>query len=288
MIQRLKSIFLTRGTLYDIIGSLIYAVGIYTFASDAQFAPGGITGIAVILNYFFNTPLGLLSILANIPIIILSYRLLGRRFIIKTMFTVMVSSIFMDYVAPYFGIYHGDKLMSSIFAGALSGIGLALIYLNKSCTGGSDLVIMSLRKFKPYLSVGQITMLIDGIIICIGGIVFKNIDSLLYGAVYTAVMTLVMDKVMYGYVSGKLVYIISDLGDEISIKIHEITDRGSTGIKSYGTYSRADKNLIMCACSKSQVNDIRKIVKSMDPDALCIVTSFDEVYGEGFQPIEDN
>lgn len=283
-----KKNFFTRGTVYDILGSLIYAIGIYCFASNAEFAPGGISGIAIILNHFLGTPIGILSILANIPIVILSYRYLGKGFIIRTMFTLVVSSIFMDVVAPVFGVYHGEKLLSSVFSGALSGVGLALVYLNKSCTGGSDLIIMSLKKLRPHLSVGQITMVIDGMVILLGGVVFRNIDSLLYGFVYTAITTLVMDKVMYGYVSGKLVYIISEEGDEISRVIYDKIDRGSTGIRSYGTYTKAERNLIMCACSKSQVNDVRRIVKSIDPNALCIVSSFDEVYGEGFLPIEES
>lgn len=271
---------------WDVLGSIMYALGVYTFAAHANFAPGGVTGASIIINYITGWPIGTMAVLLNIPIMIVSLKYLGGRYLLRTLQTLVVNALFIDLVMPALPHYTGSPLMAALFAGGLSGLGLSTIYNAGSCTGGSDLVIMSLRKLKPHLSIGQITMLIDGSLILVGAFVYHNIDAVLYGILYTVVSTFVIDRRMEGFASGKIALIISEKYQEIALRIQQELHRGVTFLKGEGAYLHQDKNVLLCACLRSQLPGVRKIVKESDPDALMIVLEYNEVRGQGFQPYE--
>ena len=299
--ERLKEFFkdikgreLSRDIVFDIIGSILYAVGFYTFASNANFAPGGVGGISIIIHHYFPwMPLFLCQNIINIPIAIICYKLLGKKFFIKSLITMFFMWIIGDFIAPLFPRFGGeviaesDRLVAAIFAGILTGAGLALVYMRGSSTGGSDFVIMSIKKKKPHLSVGSITLVIDGTIILIGGLVFKNINAVLYGIIMTILSSLVIDKIMYGSGSQKMLLIFSDKTDEIKDRIFEQTERGVTFLKAVGAYTGQDKHVIMCVCSKSEVFPTREIVKRTDPNAMVILSTVDEAYGLGFTSLNE-
>ena len=281
-------------TVYDLIGAILYAVGYYTFASNANFAPGGVGGIAIIINHYLPwMPLFLCQNVINIPIAILCYKLLGKKFFIKSLKTMLFMWIIGDFIAPLFPQYPGTgvavteahRLMAAIFAGILTGAGLALIYMRGSSTGGSDFVIMSIRKKKPHMSVGSITLFIDGTIILIGGLVFGNINAVLFGIVMTILSSLVIDKIMYGSGTQKMLLIFSEKTDEIKEKIFAETERGLTFLKAVGAYTGKDKHVILCICSKTEVYPVRELVKETDADAMVMMSTVDEAYGLGFNPL---
>lgn len=273
--------------LYDILGAIVYAVGIYTFTAHAGFAPGGISGAALIFNYLFKTPIGVMTLVLNVPIVLISLRYLGKKYLLRTFQTLVISAVFLDVVAPLFPHYPGDNpLLSAIFGGGLSGIGLAIIYNAGSCTGGSDLVIMSLRKLKPHLSVGQITMMIDGSLILVGAFVYGKIDAVLYGILFTLVSTFVIDRLMDGFVGGKMSLIISEHNRVIGERIQGELNRGATLLKGEGMYTGAERNVLLCACARNQLPRVRRIVNECDREALLIVMDYNEVRGRGFLPHE--
>ena len=272
--------------LYDIAGSILYAVGIYTFALNANFAPGGISGLSLMINHFTRLPVGAVSLILNIPVIIVSYRFLGKLFLLCSLKTMVISALFMDLAFPNFPIYRGNPLLAALFCGIFSGAGLALIFMRNSSTGGTDFLILTLKKLYPHLSIGQISLVCDAAVILLGGLVFRNVDAVLYGIVATAACTIAIDKIMYGIGAGKLAIIITDYGMELARKIDEDTGRGSTLIKAIGTYSMGEKQVIICACSKSQVIKVRNAAHKIDPSALIIITESNEVFGEGFKPPE--
>lgn len=299
--ERLKKFFkdikgreLSKDIVFDIIGSILYAVGFYTFASNANFAPGGVGGISIIIHHYLPwMPLFLCQNIINIPIAIICYKLLGKKFFIKSLITMFFMWIIGDFIAPLFPRFGGeviaesDRLVAAIFAGILTGAGLALVYMRGSSTGGSDFVIMSIKKKKPHLSVGSITLVIDGAIILIGGLVFRDINAVLYGIIMTILSSLVIDKIMYGSGSQKMLLIFSDKTDEIKNKIFEQTERGVTFLKAVGAYTGQDKHVIMCVCSKSEVFPTREIVKRTDPNAMVILSTVDEAYGLGFTSLNE-
>ncbi len=299
--ERLKEFFkdikgreLSKDIVFDIIGSILYAVGFYTFASNANFAPGGVGGISIIIHHYLPwMPLFLCQNIINIPIAIICYKLLGKKFFIKSLITMFFMWIIGDFIAPLFPRFGGeviaesDRLVAAIFAGILTGAGLALVYMRGSSTGGSDFVIMSIKKKKPHLSVGSITLVIDGAIILIGGLVFGDINAVLYGIIMTILSSLVIDKIMYGSGSQKMLLIFSDKTDEIKNKIFEQTERGVTFLKAVGAYTGQDKHVIMCVCSKAEVFPTREIVKRTDPTAMVILSTVDEAYGLGFTSLNE-
>lgn len=271
------------GLLFDIAGSICYSVGIYVFAKHADFAPGGISGLSLIINYMWGLPIGLTSLVFNIPLIIFSYRIVGRKFLLRTARSMLLCTFFIDYVFPYFPVYKGSPLLAALYYGVSVGAGLTLFYMNGSSSGGTDFLTMSIKTLKPHLSIGKVMMMIDLFIIALGWPVFGNVDAVLYGLVATFVASIVVDKIMYGVGAGTLAIIITEKGGLVAEKIDAITGRGSTTIRAIGSYSKDDKDVLLCACSNSQAYRLRKTVYEVDARAFVMLTETSEVYGEGFR-----
>ena len=252
----------------DIVGSFFIAVGVYNFAVASGFPVAGISGIAIIFYHFFGIPIGVMTAVLNIPIIIICYKLLGKTFLLKSLKTMVISTIFMDVVAPMFPVYEGDLMLSCICMGIFSGLGYALIYLRDSSTGGADFVIMAIRVLRPHLSLGKIIIVLDFAIVLTSGV-------LIGGNV---------DKIIYGMDAGKLTLIVTEHGQEVADKIDELTQRGSTLLKGVGSYSKEEKQVVMCACSSKQMHMVQKAVKEVDRAAFLVTMESNEVRGEGFKP----
>lgn len=280
MNQRIKNLALDLGA--DVIGSILFAAGIYTFAGAGEFAPGGISGLALIINHIWGLPIGITSLALNAPIILFSFRLLGHRFFLKSIRTMIMNTIFVDFIFTHIPVYKGDRLTAALFAGALLGAGLAVIYMRGSSTGGADFLIMSVKKLRPHLSLGQVTMVLDLLIILLGWPVFGDIDSVLYGIVAAFATSIIIDKVMYGMGAGKLVQIITNDGRAVANAISESTERGSTLIRAVGSYTGQDRDVLLCACSKSEAYKVRAAAHRVDPKCFVMITETSEVFGEGF------
>ena len=269
----------------DIVGSFFIAVGVYNFAVASGFPVAGISGIAIIFYHFFGIPIGVMTAVLNIPIIIICYKLLGKTFLLKSLKTMVISTIFMDVVAPMFPVYEGDLMLSCICMGIFSGLGYALIYLRDSSTGGADFVIMAIRVLRPHLSLGKIIIVLDFAIVLTSGVLIGgNVDKIIYGLISTYILSVVVDKVMYGMDAGKLTLIVTEHGQEVADKIDELTQRGSTLLKGVGSYSKEEKQVVMCACSSKQMHMVQKAVKEVDRAAFLVTMDSNEVRGEGFKP----
>ena len=275
--------------VYDILGSILYGIGMVTFASASNFAPGGVSGISILLNFITKgvLPIGLATVLINIPIILLTYKTLGRRFFMRSVKTILISWPITDYLVPLVPKYAGDPMLAAIFGGILAGAGLVFIYMRDSSTGGSDFVIMAIRKKHPHLTIGNISMAVDGIIIVLGAFVYKNINATLYGFIMTIIYSIIIDKLMYGFNSSKLVVVISEKGNDIAKAVGDEIERGVTIANGVGAYTGNAKKILMCACSKAEVFKIKRIAYKADSKAFVIVSSVDTAYGEGFKEIYD-
>ncbi len=278
-----KQLFLNL--FFETLGSFIFSIGIILFAKNAQFAPGGVSGIAIILNHLFSFfQVGSLTLLLNIPIIIFSFRFIGKNLLLRTLRTMFILFVFTDYITPLLPTYNGSPLLAAIFSGAFTGIGLSLVYMRNSSTGGTDFIMMSIKKVFPHLSLGQLILIIDCLIILFGGVVFGNIDAVLYGIITTVVCTVVIDKFIYGLGSGKMAVIVTTNGFEISKKIAEKQDRGATLIKAVGTYSNNERHVLLCVANKNEIFAVHKIAYEIDPKAFIVITEAGEIFGEGFTP----
>ena len=271
--------------IFDIIGCALYGAGMYNFAVASNFAPGGVSGVAIIVNKLTGglIPIGLGTVLINIPIVLICFKALGLRFFFRSAKTILFSAIIIDYIMPLLPLYKGEPILAAIFGGILAGAGLACIYMRDSSTGGSDFVIMAIRRKNPQLSLGLISLAVDGVVILFGGIVYGTIDAALYGLIMTITYSVLIDKIMYGNDSRKLMTIISTSGQAISDRINSEIERGVTIINGKGAYTGADKNVLLCACSNSEVFKIKRIAHEIDDKSFVMVSSIDAAYGEGFK-----
>ncbi len=280
---KVKNVLMDLGV--DILGGLFIAIGVYNFAVASGFPVAGISGIAVIFYHFFGIPIGTMTTLLNIPIILVCYKMLGRTFFLKSIKTMLISNAILDFVAPLFPVYEGDLMLSCICMGVFSGIGYALIYMRDTSTGGADFVIMAVRKWKPYLSLGKIIIAFDFTVVILGGILMNgSMDHVIYGLIASYILSVMVDKMMYGVDAGKLTLVVTDHGQEVANKIDELTQRGATLLKGVGSYSKAEKQVVMCACNKKQMHMVQKAVKEVDSRAFMVTMEASEVRGEGFKP----
>lgn len=271
--------------LIDILGGIFIALGTYNFAAAAEFPMVGVNGIALIFYQLWGLPIGRTAMLLNIPIAVFCFKVLGRRFFLRSVRTILITSFLMDYAAPLFPVYEGDRMLAAICTGILSGLGFALIYMRDSSTGGADFIILSLKALHPHLTIGKISFAMDAVIVLLGVmIVSKDIDSLIYGIIISFLLSTMVDKVMYGISAGKLTLIVTEHSREVAEKIDQATGRGATFLKAQGSYSGEDKDVVMCACNNKQMYGIRSVVKEIDPDAFIIIMESNEVLGEGFKP----
>ena len=272
-------------TLYEVAGSLLAAVAVYNFAVNAKFPMTGFTGLSMILYRLFNLPIGVTHILLNIPVAILCYKLIGRQFFARSIFSMVISSLFIDYLAPLFPVYEGERFLSALCTGVIGGIGYALIYSRNSSTGGSDFIVMAVKAKHQHLKLGTILFVIDFIVVTAGGILFKDFDGVIYGLLINYMYAMIADRVLYGMNAGKFAVIVTDFGDAVAKKIDEVCSRGTTLISGMGGYKRDHRDIVLCACATKEMVIVEEAVKEVDPKAFTVILESNEVLGEGFNMV---
>lgn len=273
-----------KAMFLETVGSLLVAIGIYNFAVMSEFPMTGFSGIAIILYRLYSLPIGLTSILLNIPVALLCYRLLGKTFFLRSIRCIMISSFLIDTIAPMLPVYHGDRLLSAICTGIIGGIGYAMIYMQNSSTGGSDFITLSMKALNPHISLGKISFFAEVGIILLGGIIFQDMDGIIYGMIINYLFAIAVDKIMYGINAGKFTLIVTSMGDKITKVIEESSGRGSTIVSARGGFKKERKEVILCACNNKQMYRVQQAVKEADPDSFIIILESNEVHGEGFRP----
>ena len=198
----------------------------------------------------------------------------------------LISSVFMDYVAPLFPVYAGSRLLAALCTGVIGGIGYSMIYMVNSSTGGMDFITMSIKSINPHIPLGKIVFISDVIIVLIGGLIFQDMDGVIYGLIVSFLFSTVIDKMMYGINSGKLTLIVTDHGKMICDLIDEITARGSTILEGQGGFQGDKKQVVMCACSNKEMYLIQTAIREADPSSFMIILESNEVHGEGFHMLK--
>lgn len=267
----------------DVVAGVLIGLGIYNFAANAEFPLAGVSGIALILYRLFHIPIGWGTIALNIPIAILCFKTLGKEFFVRSVRSLIISSLITDYVVTMFPVYSGDRMLAALCTGIFSGLGYALIFMNNSSTAGMDFVSMSIRAKYPHISLGKIVFVLDCAVVLMGGLIFKDVDATIYGLIITYLLTVVIDKIMYGIDAGKMTLIVTDDGQKVADKIDEYVGRGSTILKGRGSYTGIERDIVMCATNNKQMYTIRKVVREIDEKAFVIIMESNEVLGEGFR-----
>ena len=285
-LKKYRELLLDLGA--DVLGSVLMGIGIYSFAEQADIAPGGLSGIAILFKYLWDLPVGVMILIMNIPLLLIAWKYLGKRFAIRTLRTVVLSSVILDVVVtPLAFVYAGDRLLSAIASGVCLGAGLGVIFARGSTTGGTDIISCLVERKNPHLQVGGILTAVDILIIALSIAVFGNLESGLYGIVALYAQGRVMDAILYGRKRGRSVMIFSEKREEIARRIMREMDRGATFLQSRGAYRGARSEVLLCAVGQREYAKLRRIVRECDPEAFFVVLETKNVYGEGFQPINE-
>ncbi len=273
--------------LFYILGALIYGVGVNLFTAPNNIAPGGITGIATLINYFSGIPIGTLILLLNLPLFILAIIFIGGKFTVRTVIATTLMSLAVDLTGFIKG-YEGDRLLCAIFGGMLMGSAMAIIFLREGTTGGTDILGRLLRLKWRHISVGNMILIIDAVIIVLAAAVYRSLSNALYAAIVIYVSTKVIDGAIYGIDTGKSFFIVSDKSDEIATRINNEMGRGVTIFKGRGFYLSDEKEIINCCVRKNEAATLRDIIKTTDKYAFISVSNVGEIIGEGFKSINEN
>lgn len=269
--------------IYDFAGAFLQALGTWCFIEPCMIAPGGVSGIALLINHLTGLPVGTMTFVLNIPLLISAWLILDRKMALKTVQTVFIMTVVLDFmVTPFFPQYFGDRLISSAFGGILVGVGMALIFMRNSTTGGGDIIAKLLQKRFPYMHTGYALMLIDMVVIGLSIVVFRGLEAALYGLISMVCTTQTIDALLYGMNKGTMVLIHSSKNREIADDIMARLDRGTTFFKSVGGYSRQEGETLMCVVDRKQFYLVKEIIDAHDEHAFVIVSETKEAYGEGF------
>ncbi len=276
----------TKYTFHDVIvitlGSFLYAVSVVIFTSPNNIAPGGITGVAIILNHLFSFPVGMIILLLNLPLFLISIKYFGFSFLFKTIYATIASSIFIDTLSPILPPFKGEGLLTALYGGVISGVGLSLVFLRGGTTGGTDIASRIIKRYFPSASLGRIILIIDSVIILFSAIAFKSINSALYAIIVIFCSTTVIDRILYGNSGGKIVYVISRKTDEIKDFILNDLIRGVTVLKASGGYTDENQRVLLCVVKRYEVSRLTKAVLTYDSSAFVVVGNAEEISGLGF------
>ena len=272
--------------LLEAVGCFISALGIYSFAVAAGVPVTGVTGICAILYRLFGLPIGIATIVLNIPIVLFSYKKLGRAFFLRSLFCMVMFAVYTDTILTHLPVYQGDRLLATICGGVIGGIGDALIYMQNASTGGLDFVTMAIKVKHPHLPFGNLTFAAALAVIVLNGVVFHDVDSVIYGLLFNYLVAAVINKVMFGFASSMLALIVTDNGKAACEEIDRVADRGSTILHGQGGYNGDPKDVVLCACSNKQLYEIEQAMKQLGPHCFIIMLQSNEVHGEGFRRLE--
>jgi len=280
--QKLKSIiFEYLGLAF---GSAVMALGLVLFLIPNKIAPGGVSGLAIVLYYLFRLPVGMMMLVFNIPLFLLGVKILGKQFGPRTLFSFVLVSIITDVCdkALHLPALTTEPLLSSIFGGVVLGLGLGIVFRFKGTTGGSDIVGQIITKYSN-ISIGVGIMIVDFFVITFAGFAFQNVNLALYGFISLYFSSKIVDLVLDGFDYARSFYIISEKQDEIIEAITQDMNRGGTTILGAGFWTRKERNILFTVVTRKEVATIRQIVKRIDPKAFIIITNVHEVVGEGFR-----
>ncbi len=264
------------------LAAFVYAVGVSLFTDPNNMAPGGVTGISIILSRVLPVSTGTLIMLINIPILIFAVWKFGIAFAVSTIYAIVLISSFTNMLSAY-GAATDDILLAALVGGTLTAVSIGAMFRAGATTGGTDIIVKALRLRFPHLKTGKIFFLADALVVTLSGVVFRDLNAALYAAISTICTSVVMDVVLYGRDEAKLLYIISSRAEEIAGRLLSDLDIGVTYIKGQGAYSGDNKRVIMCVMKKHVSPRAEEIVKQEDPHSFMIITSATEVFGEGYK-----
>lgn len=273
-----------KNILLDCTATLLWSMALVMVILPNEIAPGGTTGITVLINYFFGLPLGMLSFLVNLPMLIYAWFVLGRNFVLQTMITTLIFTIGYDWVVPLLNLpqYTNDPLMGAIMAGVLNGTATGLVFMHGSSGGGTDLFTKIVKRLRPHLSVGQIVLCVNGVVMSSVALLYGSLEALLYGLVMTFTSGQVVDLILNGASSANSITIMTSKPDEVAQQIIHGLNRSATIVHGEGAYAHHELAVMFCVVRKHEMQKLRNLVHDTDSRAFLIVHEAKQVYGGNF------
>ncbi len=270
------------------LAAFIFSFGFNVFLRPAGIAPGGLTGLSLIINYLLPAlPVGTLSLIFNLPLFWIGFKNIGGEFVLSSVITSVLISIMLD-LYPFFPRVQAEPLLCAIFGGVIMGGGMGLAFLAGGSTGGVDILIRVLRKKYPQLSIGQLLLIFDVLIVITAGLIYKNINNALYAMATMYVASIALDAILYGLNYAKCALVITDQAKRVNDSLHRSLTRGTTLIPCYGGYGNNTKYIVLCAVKRGQLTALKEAVWAADKNAFVIMCEATEVLGLGFKSHSKN
>ena len=264
--------------------AVIYSVAISLFLDPNNIAPGGVTGISILVNRFTKIPTGTINMMINIPIVLLGLWKFGWRFICSTMYTLMLITIFINTLAVY-GAVTEDLLIAAVIGGALIGIALALVFKAGATTGGIDIIVKVVRTKRKHIKTNILFLVFDSMVILASWLVFQDMTVAFYAGIAVITDSIVMDKILYGSDEAKMIFVICDKPEQVKQRMFDELDLTATIISARGAYTNTPKEMLMIVTRKQVYPKLEEVVKDEDSSAFMIVSSASEIFGEGYKDI---
>ena len=269
--------------LQILLGALIGGAAYPLFLTPNRIAPGGITGIATILNFLLKWPVGTVSLVMNIPLFLIGYKTMGRIFAFRSLVATVLFSVFID-VLPLQPVIN-DPMLGALYGGVLLGIGLGLIMRGGATTGGSDMIARMVHKRFSFISTGAFLFAIDFAVVLAASALI-GISEALYALISIFLSAKVMDVVIIGFSSNKACFVISSRWQEISERIMKDMDRGVTQLTARGAWTGTERPTLLCVISRSEITAFKRILREEDENAFVIIVEAHEAIGDGFSVLE--
>ncbi len=270
--------------IFLVLGIIFYSFAYSAFLVPHSIVPGGVTGLAIVFHILFHTPVGIITILLNIPLFILAVRILGVSLGIKSLIAIFATNIMIDFLTYSIKLpkLTENSILATIYGGVLLGVGLGLIFRGGANTGGTDIIAQICNRFSNF-SVGVWMLIVDTIIITFAGVSTQSIELALLGYLALFISTRVIDLIIEGVDYARAAFVVSDKNEKIIEGVYQKLGRGVTVLEGFSPYSKAKRPVIMCVITKRETQQFKNLVKEIDRDAFVILTDVFEVLGQGFR-----
>ena len=269
--------------VYSVLGSAVVALAVAVFTVPNDIAPGGVSGLATALAYISPISVGVWTLLLNVPLLLAAWRLLGLRPLVFTLLATVLLSAFIDLFGYLLPGYTNNVLLAAAAGGVLSGLGVGLLFLRGISTGGTDLAALLLKKPFPNVPNGIMLLVIDALVVALAVVIFRDIEVALYSAITIYLASKVIDALAQGVDYAKVIYIVTERGEEISRVLNERTDRGTTLLSAMGGYTGKSKHMVVTVTRRNVLAQTLRLIRETDPAAFTFVTDSTEVHGQGFK-----
>lgn len=268
--------------LFITLGSLVYALGQLYFIKPLHIPMGGVSGLALVANFLWSLPIGVVTIVLNIPLLFLGWKNMGKEFFTKTAFAIVVSSVFTDLLEPLLPAFDGEMLIAALYGGIVMGVGYGMIFRAGGTTGGVDIIAKWINRQKD-IPIGTTNLISNAVVIVGSALVYGNLDSALYAMITSYLTSMVIDKMVYGMDAQKSAMIITSKPKEVAGAVMEELHRGCTGMNATGMYTGDQRTVLICAVRRHETGTLKKLILEKDENAFMMISNISEVFGHNFK-----